>query len=206
MSQLSASVLVLGKTWQPLKVTSVKRALILMCKGIAEAIDVEQTANGTKYVNYDFENWCELSEFREQFESDRYNWIHAVNLVVPVPTVIRLLDYAQYRARPPRLSRKNIYARDANQCQYCGKYFSTDELNIDHVIPKSQGGTTCWTNVVCSCVRCNTKKGSRTPEQAKMPLIRPAKKPLNDFRLPTIKHWSWSHFVDAAYYNVELKD
>ncbi|MFZ9098645.1 MAG: HNH endonuclease, partial [Burkholderiaceae bacterium] len=67
--------------------------------------------------------------------------------------------------------RRNIFARDGSRCQYCGKRFPTSELSIDHVVPRSQGGKTTWTNVVTACRGCNHRKGNRTPEQARMPLL-----------------------------------
>ena len=71
-----------------------------------------------------------------------------------------------------RFSRLNIYARDRNTCQYCGRRPPRAELNLDHVIPRSRGGVTNWENVVCSCVPCNLKKGGRTPDEARMRLLR----------------------------------
>jgi 5-methylcytosine-specific restriction endonuclease McrA len=73
------------------------------------------------------------------------------------------------------LSRKNIIRRDNYRCQYCGKKTST--LTIDHVIPKSRGGTDTWDNLVAACVKCNNKKGNRTPSEANMPLLKKPRKP-----------------------------
>jgi len=70
------------------------------------------------------------------------------------------------------LSRRAVLLRDNYTCQYCGQRPSRSEMTIDHVMPRIRGGTTTWENVVCACLRCNTRKGSRTPEEAHMPLRR----------------------------------
>jgi 5-methylcytosine-specific restriction endonuclease McrA len=111
-----------------------------------------------------------------------------------------------------RFSRINIYTRDQDTCQYCGKHRKRSELNLDHVKPRSQGGTTCWENVVCSCIECNLRKGGRTPEQAHMKLLRTPERPkwTSLFRGGKEKAYrAWLPFLnltDASYWNVELKD
>src|SRR5579862_64848 len=96
--------------------------------------------------------------------------IRAVSLVVRVPAVVRLLRAFRRHARPVKFSRVNIYARDNYKCQYCGKKASITELTYDHVVPRSQGGLTEWTNIVTCCYLCNRKKGGRTPREANMQL------------------------------------
>lgn len=81
------------------------------------------------------------------------------------PLIIRLLNYIKHQSRNIRPSRTRIYKRDNNQCVYCG---SNKELTLDHVVPKSKGGGNEWTNLVTSCLKCNLKKGNKTPEDAKM--------------------------------------
>jgi 5-methylcytosine-specific restriction endonuclease McrA len=113
-----------------------------------------------------------------------------------------------------RFSRLNIYARDRNTCQYCGRRPPRAELNLDHVIPRSRGGVTSWENVVCSCVQCNLKKGGRTPDEAHMRLqrhpLRPRWTPF--FRGPPKSgafYEQWLPFLtlsDMAYWNTELHD
>ena len=108
-----------------------------------------------------------------------------------------------------KLNRRNLFARDQNRCQYCGKKFPSSELSLDHVIPRSQGGPNTWENIVCACVRCNVRKGGRTPEQAQMRLISPARKPRRSpiltIKLSDSRYASWKQFLDFAYWNVELK-
>jgi 5-methylcytosine-specific restriction endonuclease McrA len=112
-----------------------------------------------------------------------------------------------------RFSRLNIYARDGDTCQYCGRTLPRSDLNLDHVVPRSQGGKTSWENVVCSCVPCNLKKGGRTPEQAGMKLLtRPARPRWTPFLRGPLKkttYREWLPFLslaDASYWNVELVD
>jgi 5-methylcytosine-specific restriction endonuclease McrA len=94
------------------------------------------------------------------------------------PSVLRLNRMVRHRRRGPKLSRRNVFYRDAYTCQYCGRRLPPKKLNIDHVIPRHQGGRSCWTNLVTSCVEDNLRKGGRTPEEARMELLRlPAEPP-----------------------------
>ncbi len=205
---LDAKVLVLNKLYLAVRVISAKRAFGLLCRDIAEIIDVEDG----QYVNYDFESWAEIAALRREFgeqRSETDDWIRTVQLEIPVPRVIRLLGYDRLPRQQVRLNRRNLFARDRNQCQYCGHYFPTSELSIDHIVPRTQGGKDSWTNLVCSCVRCNARKGGRTPDQAHMKLIRnpsqPKRNPLISIRLNQHKYHSWKAFLDEAYWSVELK-
>jgi len=81
------------------------------------------------------------------------------------PLIIRLLKYIKHHAKSLRANRSRIYKRDGHECVYCG---SKRDLTLDHVIPKSKGGGNEWTNLVTSCFKCNLKKGSKTPEEAKL--------------------------------------
>lgn len=104
--------------------------------------------------------------------------IRGVNDTLRLPAVIRLSRFL--KRKPPifKFSRQNLYVRDRGKCQYCGVSFEHKELTYDHVIPRSKGGQTEWTNIVTCCTSCNLKKGGRTPEEAGMPLIRRPKAPM----------------------------
>jgi 5-methylcytosine-specific restriction endonuclease McrA len=103
--------------------------------------------------------------------------------------------------------------RDANTCQYCGEELPRAELNLDHVVPRAQGGRTTWENVVCCCIDCNLSKGARTPVQAGLKLL---KTPVRPRWTPTfrtnggrVRYREWLPFLglaDASYWNVELED
>ena len=83
------------------------------------------------------------------------------------PVIIRLLRYIRHYTRQLRANRNRIYKRDGYQCVYCGSH---KNLTLDHVIPKSRGGSNTWTNLVTSCQKCNLKKADKTPEEARMKL------------------------------------
>lgn len=203
---LEASVLVLNKLFLAVHIISVRRAFCLLCKDLAEVVSLEDG----QYTTYDFESWRELSQFRARFfRQEDDDWIRTVNSEIQVPRVIRLLDYEKLPKQTVKFNRRNIFARDNNQCQYCGRKFPTSELSLDHVTPRSQGGQSTWENIVCACVECNVRKGGRTPKQAHMGLIRkpekPKRSPLLNLKLTNRKYQSWRTFLDNAYWNVELK-
>jgi len=203
---LGASVLVLNRMYLAVHVVSVRRALSLLCRELAEVIHIE---DGGQYANYDFATWREVSELKAQFKEPHEDWIHAVNFQLQVPRVIRLLIYDRLPRQNIRFNRRNIFARDGNKCQYCGKRFVTSELSLDHVKPRSQGGDTTWENIVCCCVKCNVRKGGRTPDQASMHLIKqpvkPKRSPMLTIKLGNPKYESWKSFLDHAYWSVDLK-
>ena len=203
---LDASVLVLNKLFMAVHVISVRRAFILLCKELAEVVAMEDG----QFSTYDFESWREVSEFRaKNFREEEDDWVRTATSEIQVPRVIRLLGYEKMPKHTVKFNRRNIFARDNNQCQYCGKRFATTELSLDHVVPRSQGGLSSWDNVVCACVACNVKKGGRTPKQAHLSLIRkpekPKRSPILNLKLTNRKYQSWKTFLDNAYWSVELK-
>ena len=202
---LSASVLVLNRFYMAVHVVSVRRAFALLCRELAEVVHIEEG----QYANYNFDSWREISELKASFKTPQEDWIRSVNFEIQVPRVIRLLTYDRLPKQTVRFNRRNIFARDANRCQYCGRRFPTSELSLDHVIPRSRGGETSWENIVCSCVKCNVKKGGRTPHEASMqlvrPPVRPKRSPLLSIKLGNPKYESWKTFLDNAYWSVDLK-
>lgn len=202
---LGSSVLVLNRTYSAVHVIGVRRAFSLLCRELAEVIHIEDGS----YANYDFASWREVSEARSRFKEPQQDWIRSVNFEIQVPRVLRLLTYDRMPKQTIRFNRRNIFARDGNRCQYCGKKFPMSELSLDHVHPRSQGGETSWENIACCCVKCNVKKGGRTPEEANMHLIRkpvkPKRSPLLAIKLGNPKYESWKTFLDRAYWSVDLK-
>jgi 5-methylcytosine-specific restriction endonuclease McrA len=205
-SGLDAKVLVLNRFYSAIRVIDARRAFILLAKEIAEVVAVEDGS----YVSYPFSTWAELSEFRKQFEEGDHDWVRTARISIAVPKIVRVLGYDRLPREQVKLNRRNIYARDGNRCQYCGKTFPTKELTLDHVKPRVQGGGNSWTNLVCACVKCNARKGGRTPEQAGVKLIRtpakPKRNPAISLRLGSPKYESWKAFLDEAYWTVELSD
>ncbi len=159
---LDARVLVLNRAYAAIRVVDARRAFTLLVKNIAEVIAVEDG----HYRNYDFETWADIAELQREFEPDRHDWVRTTRVTIAVPKIIRLFDYDRRPRRTVKLNRRNIYTRDGSRCQYCGGSFPTRELTLDHVVPRVQGGENSWTNLVCACVRCNARKGGRTPAQA----------------------------------------
>jgi 5-methylcytosine-specific restriction endonuclease McrA len=207
---LSAPVLALNRIFAPLHVVDVRRALSLLVTGAAEVVDTDDPHLAT----YDFVSWRELSEIKAEIEADRHDWVGLVRGQLAAPTVIRLTRFDRHRKRARRggrnigpvvaLNRRNIYHRDANTCQYCGKRFPTSELSLDHVIPRSRGGGDTWDNLVCACTGCNARKADKMPKEAGMHLIRVPRMLKTPAQLIRVQHASWAQFVDEAYWNVEL--
>jgi 5-methylcytosine-specific restriction endonuclease McrA len=196
---LDTGVLVLNRVYQPIHVTSVRRAFGLLYAGAARAVDEQ-------FQQFDFESWSALS-------AAMHDSIGTIDGRIRVPRVLVLLAYDRLPKTRVRFSRFNIYARDDNTCQYCGRRYARADLNLDHIVPRSRGGMTSWENVVCSCVSCNLRKGGRTPDEAGMRLLRQPARPrwTPMFRSATRRalYSEWRPFLslaDAAYWNTELLD
>jgi 5-methylcytosine-specific restriction endonuclease McrA len=207
IASLESSVLVLNKFFMALHVISARRAFVLLCKKAAEVVSVDDG----KYNTYNFESWKDVSLYKAKLglPDEDTSWIRTVSFEIEVPKIIRLLFYDKYPQSNVKFNRRNIFARDENRCQYCGRRFPTSELSLDHVIPKAYNGKTTWTNIVCSCTECNKLKGGRTPEEAGMKLIRkpvkPKHSPILSLKLRSDKYRSWKQFLDEAYWSVPLK-
>jgi 5-methylcytosine-specific restriction endonuclease McrA len=103
--------------------------------------------------------------------------VHSVSTRMSVPSVVRLTSFVRFRRREAKFSRRNIYTRDDFRCQYCGDRPPAQELTCDHVMPRSRGGRTEWSNIVTCCVPCNRRKGGRTPTEAGLRLVRTPAQP-----------------------------
>jgi 5-methylcytosine-specific restriction endonuclease McrA len=153
-SRLQKPVLVLNASYEPINICAARRALVLVLKGIASAEEVSASS------------------------------VHSTRRTLKVPSVIRLLEYRRIPHQTRALSRKNILMRDRYTCQYCLKILPTGELTLDHVVPRARAGESAWENLVACCHSCNNRKGSRTPEEAGMKLVRQPK----PFSLHTSRH------------------
>ena len=204
-SALECNVLVLNRNYMAIRIVRARVAFSLLFKEIAEVVCCEDDS----FFNYDFAQWCQLSQLRRDFEEHKHDWVKTVNFHIAVPRIIRLLFYDRLPKNKVKFNRRNIFARDKNTCQYCGQKFPTSELSLDHIIPRSIGGKATWGNIVCSCVKCNTRKGGRIPNQANMKLIKKPVKPKHNTLLNTHlanpRYKSWKQFLDHAYWSVELK-
>jgi len=195
---LNTQVLVLNRFYQPVNVVNVRRALCMFYVGVAHALDKQ-------YQMFDFESWTELSG---EFGTDS---ISAASCRIKIPRILVLQAYDRMPIGRVRFSRRNIFMRDNDTCQYCGGRFSRKLLSLDHVIPRSQNGKTNWENIVAACIPCNSRKGGGTPKEARMSLLRSPKKPtwseLRNIIGPRLRYREWLPFlnpVDAAYWNTEL--
>jgi len=125
-----------------------------------------------------------------------------------VPRVILLMVFDRLPKKEVKFTRHNIFERDKNTCQYCSRTLDRKDLNLDHVVPRDRSGPTTWENIVCSCIPCNTRKANRTPFEARLRLVRKPKRPKwRPFVQVTFgapMHDIWRHFLDIAYWNVEL--
>jgi 5-methylcytosine-specific restriction endonuclease McrA len=159
-------VLVLNASYEPLNITSWRRATVLLLKGKAEGL-----------------------------EHDSSRLIRGDLLL---PTVIRLRQFVRVPYKPLPLTRRNIFQRDGHCCQYCG---CKERLSIDHVIPRSRGGSDLWDNVTTACLPCNVRKGCRTPKEAGMTLAREPHRPLSGPRFEVTRlicsgsHREWAKYV-----------
>ncbi|HOF18086.1 MAG TPA: HNH endonuclease, partial [Phycisphaerae bacterium] len=136
VTALDSNVLVLNRHYAPVRVVSARRAFCLLFKRIAEIVHVQDR----EYISYDFDSWREVSEHRARYEREHHEWIRCVRFELAVPKIVRLLVYDRLPRQPVKFNRRNIYARDGNRCQYCGRKYATSELTLDHVVPRSRGG------------------------------------------------------------------
>lgn len=198
---LNQHVLVLNRLWQAVNICSARRALSLVFEGHAQV--VLDDSDGC-FQTYNFSQWRDVS--RE--DDSASECIKTVSFKIRVPRVILLIMFDRLPKKEVKFTRNNIFERDRNTCQYCGKVFDRIDLNLDHVVPRDKGGPTTWENIVCSCIPCNTRKANRSPQEAGLHLIhkpkRPKWRPFVQVNLGLHQHDSWKHFLDIAYWNVEL--
>lgn len=172
--------LLLNATYEPLKVVHWQKAVTLWCQGKVEIV------------------------------AEHEREIRTVKFSFKMPSVIRLLRYVRIKKRFDYVpfSRANIYARDGYTCQYCAQSFPTQELTFDHVVPVSQGGRKDWENIVTCCVSCNRRKGGRTPEEARMRLVRTPRRPDSApaIRITIGLRSAPDAWRDYLYWNLELDD
>ena len=160
-------VLVLNASYEPLNITTWRRAMVMMLKGKAESLEIDLSREVRRGTH--------------------------------LPTVIRLRQYVHVPFRQLPLTRRNLFHRDNYSCQYCGN--RTDQLSIDHVIPRSRGGRDTWENVTTACLCCNVRKGNRTPKEADMPLKRVPHRPLSSLsfeatrQIHSGRHSEWAKYV-----------
>jgi 5-methylcytosine-specific restriction endonuclease McrA len=155
---LNQHVLVLNRLWQAVNVCTARRALTLLFQGQAQVV---VNAEDGSFRTFNFEEWRIFPGTRRA-----RNPSTTISFRIRVPRIILLLIYDRLPKKEVKFTRHNIFERDKNTCQYCGRVFDRKDLNLDHVIPRDRGGPTTWENIVCSCIECNTQKANRTPQEA----------------------------------------
>lgn len=197
-SVLDSNVLVLNRFYMAIRVVNVRRALTVLYRQCAEVITLENE----QYASYDFTGWCEISQLNALDKQPGEDYLRAVGFELQVPRIVRLTRFDRMPLPAIRFNRKNLFARDGHQCQYCGQSKPAHQLSLDHVVPRSHGGQTTWENIVCCCLRCNSRKGGRTPHEARMTLLsRPAKPRHNPVLTQPIedpRYECWKTFLPAS--------
>jgi len=195
-SVLSQPTLVLNESWIAIHTVPVKHALRLLFTGAAKAIQPET------YEAHEFESWADLAVHHDE------PCVRTVALRIKVPEVIVLTRYNGLPDPSAVFTRRNLFRRDHNTCQYCGARPGTAELSIDHVLPRSRGGRSSWENCVLSCMECNRRKANRLPDEAGLKLqrrpVKPRWSPLIEIPVARVRQ-SWERFVSDRYWDVPLE-
>jgi 5-methylcytosine-specific restriction endonuclease McrA len=201
---LDQPVLVLNRLWQAVNVIGAKRAFALLARGHAHVVH----HHDEDFRIFSMMDWINFSQHNPPIQE--LEMVRTPSRTIRLPRVILLTFFDKLPCKELKLTRNNVFERDKNQCQYCSKIFPREELNLDHVIPRHHGGKTTWENIVCSCIKCNTRKANRLPHEAGMRLIRkpgkPKWRPVISLVLGTQHREMWKDFLDLAYWNVELDE
>jgi len=209
MSVLNENVLILNKYYMAVQVTIVSEAVKALVKEVAVVIDED-------YINYDLHQWAEFTgDFTEDEDtSQKYaGLVRSPSISLFAPQVIRFPDceYTSPLIKTIKYSRKNIYHRDKNTCQYCGnmrlefrkalKDGATRKslLNLDHIVPRAKGGKSSWENIVTSCRWCNNDKGDKLLSELGWKLLKQPIKPKWQSHVATpfqrVKKKYWQRFL-----------
>lgn len=198
---MTRDVLVLNKSWCAIQVVDWKEVMSYLYQDKAVAV-------GEDLQTYNFTDWVTLSSMMQEYP---HGFVHTTTMRIAIPEVIKLTEFNKLPKMVVKFTRKNIYDHYNNTCCYCGKHKSTKELNLDHVVPRSKGGPTNWSNIVLSCISCNTKKDCMSPEEAGMKLkVQPSqprwKGPqVVNTKSPVAIPVSWQRLLDSKYWSTELE-
>ncbi len=185
---LNNPVLVLNKSWMPIRVRSVRRVLNMIFREKAVIVD----ANKDHYPTYDWENWVDVPVNGEDI------FIRTTSGKIKIPEVVVLIHYNKVPDYDVKLTKKNVFIRDGYRCQYTGEMLDKKDADIDHVVPSSRGGKTEWSNLAVSSKKINRLKADKTPEEAGLKLKREPKKPTSrDLIIDPRATYpeSWSKFI-----------
>lgn len=185
-------ILVLNRAYVPLHIIEWHKGVSLIYKDSAHSLDRD-------FIAYNYKDWVKFSIAN----AEDYAKIKTINYQLAVPEIITLTNYDRLPDREVKYSRQNLHKVYKNTCCYCGKVLPSDELEVEHVIPRSRGGKSVWNNTVIACRPCNQKKGSQTPTEANMTLlVKPARpkwiNPLNGVSWDNHPCKSWQHFINRV--------
>lgn len=158
----SKKVLVLDKTYQPMRIVDLRGAIYLVFREVANVIDED-------YNVFDLKEWVHHSECRYGVDVD-FKALRSVDSVFGIPDVLIMKNFKQRNARQSNCTKRNVNIRDLYTCQYCAKQLTSSKATIDHVIPASKGGKLTWYNAVTACRDCNNKKGDKDLDKCGMKL------------------------------------
>ncbi len=188
-SALSQPTLVLNRSWFAIATTSVRHALVLVYTGSAKVIRPDT------YEVHGFESWARL-----EVDPDEPH-VRSVDLRIAIPEVVVLSRFNSVPRQKVAFSRRNLTRRDRSICQYCGLRPRDSELSIDHVLPRSRGGSTSWENCVLACASCNRRKADRLPREVGLKLLnhptQPPWSPIHQVPHGRIRP-SWQRFLPAS--------
>jgi len=194
-------VLVLNRKWTPIAIVTMERAMCLVVGTYKSGEPKARIMDPTQ--DFKLFKWADWRNF---IPREGEGSIRGVSKSYRAPEIILLSRFDKLPEQKIHFSRRTIYRRDQNTCQYCDKRPGTAELTIDHIVPKSHGGKTNWDNCVLCCVSCNTRKANRTPEQAKMKLLRKPYRPRFTLYRGDYRCDSWQAILGEAYWSVELQN
>jgi 5-methylcytosine-specific restriction endonuclease McrA len=194
-------VLVLNKSWSPVAVINLERAMGLITSTYKNDEPKAKILDPTQdFQLFTWDDWADL------IPRDGEEVISSVKRSFRIPEIVLLSKYNKLPQQRVHFSRRTIYRRDNNQCQYCGSCPGTPDLSIEHILPRSRGGKTTWENCVIACTDCNRRKADRTPEEAGMKLLKKPTKPKFSFFKGDYRCKSWESILGICYWSVELKN
>ena len=179
---LDEPTLVLNRSWQPIHVTNVRRALTMLCSDAARVVDPVS---------------CQLYDWTDWLAASEGGAIRAARVAVDAPEVIALARFDRLPNRQTPFSKRNVLRRDRFMCQYCGRQPPSDELSIDHVVPRASGGASSWDNCVAACIACNHRKADRSLKKSGLRL---RKQPVQPHWQPVFapaRRGSWAPFFGS---------
>jgi 5-methylcytosine-specific restriction endonuclease McrA len=219
---ISSRVLVLNKNWEAIGIIPLQRTISLLYSEYEDGQPKANIITPPPQGSYELWNWSDWSKLRPK---QGENGIIAANKIFKIPEVILLTRYEKVPNKTLNFNRRSIWKRDQYRCQYCGTKPNQDECTLDHIVPRSRGGETSWTNCVLACYKCNSQKADREPQEAYKPKdkekakswrgnspMKLLKKPIKpepslfkcEYKIKVLE--TWKHWVDKLYWEIPLEN